>query len=112
MADVRSATQEFQEQILDTIRKSQAAVTDAIRTWAQTVQSITPSLPTPSVPLADKLPKPGELVSNAYDFAEQLLATQRKFAEDVIAATSPVLTTSDDTAKKDTATKKAATQAK
>ena len=81
MADVRTATQEFQGQILDTIRKSQEAVTDAIRTWAETVQSVTPSLPIPSVPLADKLPRPGELVSNAYDFAEQLLAAQRKFAE-------------------------------
>jgi hypothetical protein len=111
MTDVRSATQDLQGQILDTIRKSQEAVTDAIKTWAETVQSITPSLPAPSVPLADKLPKPSELVSNAYDFAEQLLATQRKFAEDVIAATSPVLTAGGDTAKRDTAAKKA-TQAK
>jgi len=110
MTDVRTATQEVQEQILDTIRKSQEAVTDAIRTWAETVQSITPSLPTP--PLADKLPKPGELVSDAFDFAERLLAAQRKFAEDVIAASAPVLTARDDTAKKDSGAKKAATQAK
>jgi hypothetical protein len=96
---------------LDTIRKSQEAVTDAIRTWADAVQSITPSLPTPSVPLADKLPKPGELVSNAYDFAEQLLATQRKFAEDVIAATAPVLSAKSDSAKNGTANK-AGSQAK
>jgi hypothetical protein len=112
MADVRTATQEFQGQILDTIRKSQEAVTDAIRTWAETVQSITPSLPIPSVPFADKLPKPGELVSNAYDFAEQLLAAQRKFAEDVIAATAPVLTAKNDTAMNDTAAKKPGPQGK
>ena len=110
MTDVRTATQGVQEQILDTIRKSQEAVTDAIRTWAETVQSITPSLP--SAPLADKLPKPGELVSDAYDFAERLLAAQRKFAEDVIAASAPVLTAKDGTAKKDSGAKKAATQAK
>ena len=110
MTDVRTATQEVQGQILDTIRKSQEAVTDAIRTWAETVQSITPSLPTP--PLADKLPKPGELVSDAYDFAERLLAAQRKFAEDVIAASAPVLTASDDTAKKDSGARKAATQSR
>ena len=110
MTDVRTATQGVQEQILDTIRKSQEAVTDAIRTWAETVQSITPSLPTP--PLADKLPKPGELVSDAYDFAERLLAAQRKFAEDVIAASAPVLTAKDDTTKRDSGAKKAATQTK
>jgi hypothetical protein len=110
MTDVRTASQGVQEQILDTIRKSQQAVTDAIRTWAETVQSVTPSLP--AAPLADKLPKPGELVSDAYDFAERLLAAQRKFAEDVIAATAPALTGKDAVAGKDSGPKKAATQAK
>jgi len=38
------------------------------------------------VPLADKLPKPEEVVANAYDFAEKLLASQRKFAEDMVKA--------------------------
>jgi hypothetical protein len=101
MPDPRTATQELQGQILDAIRKSQEAVTDAIRNWAETVRSITPSLPAAPVPFADKLPKPGELVSNAYDFAEQLLAAQRKFAEDVIAATAPVLTAKSDAEKSD-----------
>src|SRR5260370_42222518 len=107
MTDVRPAGKELKDQILDTIGKSQEAVPDAIRTWAETVQSIPPSLPVPPMPFADKLPKPGELVGNAYDFAEKLLAAQRKFAEDVIAATAPVLT-----AKNDTAAKKSASQAK
>ena len=40
------------------------------------------------MPLADKLPKPEEVVASAYDFAEQLLASQRKFAEEVLKATS------------------------
>jgi hypothetical protein len=30
-------------------------------------------------------------VANAYDFAEQLLASQRKFAEDVLKATAPLM---------------------
>ena len=30
-------------------------------------------------------------MANAYDFAEQLLTSQRKFAEDVIEATKPLL---------------------
>ena len=41
--------------------------------------------------LADKMPKPSDVLANAYDFAEQLLASQRKFAEDVLQATAPVL---------------------
>jgi hypothetical protein len=38
------------------------------------------------VPLADRLPKPEEVVASAYDFAEKLLAGQRKFAEDMVKA--------------------------
>jgi hypothetical protein len=102
MTDTRNLSKDVQDQILDTIRKSQETVVDAIKTWADSIQAITPSLPTPSVPFADKLPKPGELVSSAYDFAEQLLASQRKFAEDVIAATSPVI----ESAKKGTSSAK------
>jgi hypothetical protein len=71
------------------VSKSQDAVVDAIKVWADAVHSMTPSVPTPSLPYTDKLPKPEELVASAYDFAEQLLASQRKFAESVLEVTSP-----------------------
>ena len=45
--------------LLSTIRKSQETVIDAIKTWVETVQSITPKIPRFRVPGADKLPKPG-----------------------------------------------------
>ncbi len=81
---------DVQDQILATIRKSQEAVIDAITAWAETVKSITPAVP--ALPeFVDKLPKTEELVSNAYDFAEKLLAGQRQFAENVVAATAGVL---------------------
>ena len=92
MTDVRTTGKQMQGQVLDTIQKSQEAVTDAIRAWAESVQSLTPSLPTASAPQTDKLPTPSEAVADAYDFAEQLLAAQRKFAEDVLQATAPVFT--------------------
>jgi hypothetical protein len=82
---------QVQEEILSTVRKSQAAVVEAIQTWAGAVQSITPSLPDVSLPFADKLPKPQDVVAGAYDFAEQLLASQRKFTEEVVKATAPLL---------------------
>jgi hypothetical protein len=103
MTDTRAIGQELQGQILDAVRKSQDTVVEAIKTWADTVQSITPSMPAvPSVPFADKLPNPGELVANAYDFAEKLLASQRKFAEDVLNATTPVLNAGSGPATKTT----------
>src|SRR5215471_16621927 len=90
MTDPRTATQELQAQILDSIRKSQEAVVDALRTWAEAVHSVTPSLPVSAVPFADKLPQPKDLVEDAFDFAAQLLAAQRKFAEDVLQVTASV----------------------
>ena len=76
----------MQAEILKTVQRSQEAVIEAIKSWVETVQSITPKLPSVTVPLADKLPKPEDVVANAYDFAEKLLASQRKFAEDVVKA--------------------------
>jgi len=90
MTETRIGRQELQGQVLDTIRTSQEAVTDAIKAWATTVQSLIPSLPDVPVPFADQLPQPSEFVANYYDFAEQLLAAQRKFAEDAFRATEPV----------------------
>ena len=81
-------TQDLQNEVLITVRKSQESVIDALKTWVETVQSITPKIPAVDMPFADKLPKPEEVVASAYDFAEQLLASQRKFAEEVLKATS------------------------
>lgn len=91
MSETRNVGQEVQAEILKTVRRSQEAVVEAIKTWADTVRSITPPLPELNVPFTDKLPRPEELVGNAYDFAEKLLASQRKFAEDVLHATAPLL---------------------
>ena len=84
-------TQDLQNEFLNTIRKSQETVIDAIRTWVETVQSITPKIPAVQMPGAGKLPKPEEIVASAYDFAEQLLASQRRFAEEVLKATTSLL---------------------
>ena len=92
-------TQELQDQFLSTIRESQETVIDAIKAWVGTVQSVTPKIPSVQVPGADQLPKPEEVVASAYDFAEQLLASQRRFAEEVLKATSPLLPGADRTPK-------------
>jgi hypothetical protein len=90
MNDTKTMGHEFQGEILKTVRKGQDAVVDAIQTWADAVQSIKPPFPEVNIPFADKVPTPAELVTGAYDFAEQLLAAQRKFAEEVLQATTPL----------------------
>ena len=92
-------TQDLQNELLNTVHKSQQSVIDAIKTWVETVQSITPKVPAVDLPFADKLPKPEEVVASAYDFAEQLLAGQRKFAEEVLKATSALTPGTEDSTK-------------
>ena len=95
-----TTTQELQDEILKTVHKGQEAVVDALQAWADAVQSIKPPLPDVNVPFTDKFPKPTEFVATAYDFAEQLLASQRKFAEDALAAIAPLYTSEQAPAKK------------
>jgi hypothetical protein len=83
--------QDMQEQVLSTIRRSQEVALDALKTWVETVQSLTPSIPSVSLPLADRLPKPHDVVARGYDFAEEILTNQRKFADEVLEVTSPLL---------------------
>ena len=56
-------------------------------------------MPSAQVPSADQLPKPEEVVASAYDFAEQLLASQRRFAEEILKTTTPLLPGADSTPK-------------
>src|SRR2546430_349147 len=94
-----STQQDLQDQFLSIVSKSQESVIDALKSWVDTVQSITPKVPAVDMPFADKLPKPEEVVASAYDFAEQLLASQRKFAEEVLKATSSLTPGTEDSTK-------------
>src|ERR1700722_16572809 len=87
-------TQDVQEQFLSTIRKSQEMTIDALKTWVETVQSVTqslPSIPSVSLPLADRLPNPQDVVARGYGFAEQILTNQRKFTDEGLEVASPLL---------------------
>ena len=95
-----TVTEELQDQFLSTVRKSQEMALDAIKTVVDTVQSITPKIPSVSLPFAEKLPKPEDVVHNTYDFAQQLLSSQRKFADEVVKATAPLLPGNGDSESK------------
>jgi len=86
-----TVTKELQDGFLSTTRQGQEIVLEAIKTWVDTVQAVTPKVPAISIPLADQLPRPQDVVANAYDFAGQVLASQRKFAEEVLKTTAPLL---------------------
>jgi len=83
--------QEIGEVFLSTTHKGQEIVLEAIQTWMDTFQAFTPTMPSVNVQFADWLPNPKDVVTNAYDFAAQVLASQKKFAEDVLKTTTPLL---------------------
>lgn len=90
-----------QEEFLAITRKSQQAVIAALKTWVDTVKTASPRLspltdklpkmPSFSLPLADRLPGREETVANVYRLAEQMLANQRKFAEDLLKLMTPLI---------------------
>ena len=94
-----------QEEFLAIIRKSQEAVIAVVSNLAETVRTASPKLasvyapltdnlpkpPSVSVPFGDKLPGPEDAVARTYEFGEQLLASQRKFAEDLLKAAAPLI---------------------
>ena len=90
MIDISTAGRDLQDEILKLIRASQDTVVDALQAWTAAVQSVTPDFPKVNLPYADRLPNPEMLVNGAYDFAEQLLAAQRKFAYDVLQVAAPL----------------------
>jgi hypothetical protein len=84
-------SEQMQEEFLSAIRKSQDIVLQAIKSWVDSAQTLTSKMPSVQLPFADQLPKPEDIVSSTYDFAEQVLANQRKFAEEILEATAPLL---------------------
>jgi len=88
MASTKRTT-EAQDQILEAVRQSQAAVVDGLRSWTETVQQLVPARTSWS--LADQLPTPAEAVDSVYDFAAQLLKLQREFAHSLIGVTAPLV---------------------
>jgi hypothetical protein len=103
--ETRNVGQEVQAEIIKTVRRGQevAVITiGTVKAWADTVRSAAPrpaelKLPELKLPFADRLPKPDELVRNAYELAGKLLASQRKLAENVRHATSPLRQGKNDT---------------
>ena len=90
MADTEDPTQEIQAQVLDGIRKSQEAVIDGMRSWAETVQQLVPGTAQATVPGGSQLPSATEVVDSVFDFAAQLLNAQRELAHSVLGATTAV----------------------
>jgi hypothetical protein len=101
-----------EEELLAVIRKRHEAVIGAMRTCAEAVRAVSPKLafvqasvtgnlpkpPSIGVLFEDKRPRPEDAVASAYDFAERLLASERKFVEDLLKAIAPLMPVRADSA--------------
>ncbi|MGH2995736.1 MAG: hypothetical protein ACRDM9_05410 [Gaiellaceae bacterium] len=76
-----------QEQILATIKQGQELALSGVELWAS---SIVPLAKGRQVIAGVETPAPKDVVANSFGFAEQLLASQKAFAEKVVAASAPV----------------------
>ena len=81
-------TKAAQDKTLELIKQSQALIVDAVATWAKAAEKTAPTLP--ALPALD-VPKPEELVKVSFDFYSEVVASQRKFANDLLTAAAPVV---------------------
>ena len=84
-----TVTGDVQEQVLGIVRKSQEMTLDAIKQVVESVNAAAGKLPSLTrLPGASALPAPATVVSATFDFLDRLLAEQRKFAGELVKATS------------------------
>ncbi len=75
MADTVTVARDMEGWLLEMIGKSNAVALEALKVMTDAVQPVTSAIPSVTPPLV-------------YDFAEQLMATERKFAGDVLQMTA------------------------
>ena len=91
--DTFEYTKEAQERALGAIRQSQEAVVEAVGSWAKAVESSVPE--SVAIPVLKGMPSVDEIVKSSFDFAGEVLKSQRKFTEDLVAAAAPAVKTTE-----------------
>ena len=71
-----------QEQLADFAQRGQETLIKAVQDWADTAQAYTRTF----VEAQPELPAAKDVVNNVFDFAEQLLRSQRELATSLVAA--------------------------
>ena len=85
--DVKSLTTAAQDQVLDAVKAVQSTVLGGAQTLGSAFEQLAP-LKVPAVDTLSlgSLPTPAETIALAFDFTEKLLATQRQFLLQLVAA--------------------------
>ena len=84
MSQAQEIGQKVQGQTLDAVRKTQDAVVEAVTAWTETADKI-PGYAS----FTKQFPAATEVIDSNFDFAQQILTSQRDFAARIVAATAP-----------------------
>jgi hypothetical protein len=85
MANALDLSKAAQEQILAALKQTQEVALSGVELLVKNAQAFATA---PA--LSKDAPSPDQLVANSFGFAEKLLASQKEFAQKVVAAAAPV----------------------
>lgn len=81
-------TKTAQDKTLEAMKQGQSVIVEAVAAWAKATEKLIPAIP--ALPGVASLPSPEEFVKTSFDFYGDVLASQHKFANDLLVAASPV----------------------
>lgn len=96
MPSVLETTTAIQDKVLEGMQAGQKSMIDALRSWADIVETISGKLP--EFPVPDYQAKPGEFLQTAFGFTEKLANSQRDFLSQAFEVTKPAMKTAAKTA--------------
>jgi hypothetical protein len=70
------------DEIIASVKQAQQFTLDAVTTWADVIGKVVPELP--AFPFVPARPEVVESLGTAFGMAEKLLASQRRFAADLV----------------------------
>lgn len=77
-----------QDQLSAAIKQAQDVAIAAVSQVSETLGSVLPDVP--RTPLSERLPDPVRVLTMSFEFAEQMLATQKAYALELLKAIAPV----------------------
>jgi len=82
-------TAAVRDEIIASVKQAQQITLDAVTNWVDVVAKLVPELP--AFPYAPERATVVENLGSAFEMAEELLASQRKFATDLVSALVPAV---------------------
>jgi hypothetical protein len=80
-------TNQVQDKLLDSVKVSQKAVVDSVRSWSEAMETVFSRLP--EISFSENQVRPTEAFERALGFGEKVLSTQRDFAAQLLEAAIP-----------------------